>query len=229
MKAYVGRAAASRATAGRAAASRAAASRAAAGRAAAADSDAGRTAGEVALGGHDLVVVGAQGEASRLPGVEVVRHVDGAASALVDTDRPVLVEGAGTLNGRLVDTLGPVDVVDRAVGGDAAELGGAGRGIIGAEVLNDVVFDERALGPAVDGKVRVAVGAVGTAIVDGAERMLVKSMMDAMRVWSATYRAAPVLQPLPPTQLPLPDHCELYWPPAPLVNLTLPAPSVQKE
>ncbi len=139
---------------------------AAAGRAA--DGDAGGAAGEVALGGDDLVVVGAELEAGSGPGVEVGGHVDAATGTLVLADRPVLVEGRGALDRRLVDTLGTVDIVGRAVGGDAAELGGARRGVVRAEVLNDVVLDQGVLGPAVDGKVRVAVRAVGTAVGDGA-------------------------------------------------------------
>ena len=117
-------------TAGRLGGRAAGGARAAAARGAAADSDAGRAAREVALSGHDLVVVGAQREAGRLPGVEVGRHVDGATGALVDADRPELVEGAGALDGRLVGALGLVDVVDGAVRSDGAELGGTGRGIV---------------------------------------------------------------------------------------------------
>ena len=37
------------------------------------------------------------------------------------------------------------------------------------EVLNDVVLDERVASPAVDGKVGVAVGVVGTRVGDGTD------------------------------------------------------------
>jgi hypothetical protein len=119
--------------------------------------------------------VGAQFETGLLPGPEVGRHVDGTAGALVDADRPVLVKGSGALDRGLVDALGLVDVVDRAVDGDAAETGGARRGVVGAEVLDDVVLDEGVAGPTVDGKVRVAIGAVGTRVVDGPGSLLVKA------------------------------------------------------
>ena len=87
----------------------------------AAHGDGGRATREVALGSHNLVVVGAQSETGLLPGPEVGRHVNGTAGALVDADRPVLVKGPGALDRGLVDALGLVDVVNRAVDGDAAE------------------------------------------------------------------------------------------------------------
>jgi hypothetical protein len=105
-------------------------------------------------------------------------HVDGTADALVDADRPVLVKGPGALDRGLVNALCLVDVVDRAVDGDAAETGGARRGVKGAEVLDDVVLDEGVAGPAVDGKVGVAIGAVGARVVDGPEGLLVKAAGD---------------------------------------------------
>ncbi len=146
--------------------------RAAAGRATAAavaDGDVGRAAGEVALGGDDLVVVRAELQAQGGPRVKVRADVDGAGRALVLADRPVLLEGRGTLDRGLVGAGRLVDVVDGAVRGDAAELGGARGGVVGAEVLDDVVLDQGVLGPAVDREVGVAVGAVATRVVDGAK------------------------------------------------------------
>lgn len=70
------------------------------------------------------------------PGVEVGLHVDGAADALVLADRPVLTEGPGAVDGRLVGPGGDVDVVVAAVGGDAAEVLSAGAGVVGSEVLD---------------------------------------------------------------------------------------------
>lgn len=42
----------------------------------------------------------------------------------------------------------------------------AGGRVVGAEVLDDVVLDEGAGGPAVDGEIAVAVGIVGAGVVD---------------------------------------------------------------
>lgn len=102
------------------------------------------------------------------PSVEVSASVDGTTRALVRTDGPVLVEGAGALDGGGVVTGALEDLVVGAVDVDGALAGGAGGGVVGAEVLDDVVLNERVAGPAVDGEVGVAVGLVGTAVVDGA-------------------------------------------------------------
>lgn len=48
----------------------------------------------------------------------------------------------------------------------------AGAGVVGAVVLDHVVFDERVAGPAVDGEVAVALGGEGAAVVDGAGSLL---------------------------------------------------------
>jgi hypothetical protein len=76
------------------------------------------------------------------PSAEVGAHVDGAGRALALADGPELLEGRGALDGRSVGALVGVDVVDAAVDGDRALLGGAGAGVVGAEVLDDVVFDQ---------------------------------------------------------------------------------------
>jgi hypothetical protein len=48
----------------------------------------------------------------------VVLHVDGATDTLGGTDRPVLLEGTGAVDGRLVGAGRDVDVVGTAVGVD---------------------------------------------------------------------------------------------------------------
>ena len=101
------------------------------------------------------------------PGVEVGLHVDGAGAALVLADGPVLVEGLGAVDGGLVDTLGLRNLVGRAVGGDGALHAGSRGRVVGTEVLNNVVLDKGAAGPAVDGKVGVTLGAVGTGVCNG--------------------------------------------------------------
>ena len=69
-------------------------------------------------------------------------EVDGAAGAVVGADRPVLLEGRGALDGRSVGALVGVDVVDSTINGDRSLLGGACTGVVGAEVLDDVIFDQ---------------------------------------------------------------------------------------
>ena len=87
--------------------------------------------------------MGAELHAKAGPCAEVSAHVDGAGRALALADRPELLEGRGALDGRCVGALVGVDIVDAAVDGDRALLGGAGAGVVGAEVLDDVVFDQR--------------------------------------------------------------------------------------
>ena len=110
--------------------------------AALADGKVRRTSAEVTFNSHDLVVVGAELHAKAGPCAEVSAHVDGAGRALALADRPELLEGRGALDGRCVGALVGVDIVDAAVDGDRALLGGAGAGVVGAEVLDDVVFDQ---------------------------------------------------------------------------------------
>jgi len=122
---------------------------------------------EVSLGGDDLVVECAtQRQSNGLPRIEVVCGGDRSAAALGAAHRPVLVEGRSPNDGWLVDALGLVDIVYRSVGGDGAFGRGAGGGVIGAKVLDDVVLDERIGRPTVDGKVTVAARCEGTAEVD---------------------------------------------------------------
>lgn len=89
---------------------------------------------------------------------------DGAAGALGSADRPVLVEGRGADDGGLIHALGLVYVVCGSVGGHGTLQCSTGGRVVRSEVLYDVVLDERAGGPSVDGEVAVAIGAVGTAV-----------------------------------------------------------------
>ena len=73
----------------------------------------------------------------------MVGDCDGAGRALALADRPELLEVGGALDGRSVGALVGVDVVGAAVGGDRSLLSGAGAGVVGAEVLDDVVLDQR--------------------------------------------------------------------------------------
>lgn len=100
----------------------------------------------------------------------MVADVDRPAGAVVAAHRPVLVKGGRSDDGRLVDALRAVNVVDAAVRRHFAQLGGARGRVVGAKVLDNVVLDERVLGPAVDGEVAVAVGVVAAGVVDGSDR-----------------------------------------------------------
>jgi len=125
--------------------------------------DIGGSSAEVSLRGDDLVVECAELQSRRRPRVEVVRGGDSSAGAVALADRPVLVEGRGALDRRLIDALSFVDVVCRAVRGETALERRAGGGVVGAEVLDNVVLDERAGGPSVHGEVAVAARVVRTA------------------------------------------------------------------
>lgn len=102
------------------------------------------------------------------PGVEVVGRGDRTGLAVVATDRPVLGESGCTLDRRLIDTLGGQDVVGAAVRDNSTLLGGTRGRVVSAEALDDVVLDERVLGPAVDAQVGVAIRVVGACERDGA-------------------------------------------------------------
>lgn len=131
------------------------------------DCDRRRSAALVSLRSKNHVVVGTQGQTSFSPGVEVVLDGDAAADTVVLADGPVLVEGRGALNRRRVHTSGLVNLVGAAVALDAADLGGAAGGVVVAVTLDNVVLDERVLGPAVEGEVAVAAGVEVAAVGDG--------------------------------------------------------------
>jgi hypothetical protein len=126
-----------------------------------ADGDISRATGEVALGGHDLVVVASNRQASSLPSVKVAAGLNGATGTLVDTDGPVLLERRGAFNAGLRVSPRGAETVRAAVAGDRAEVGRSRAGIKGAEVLHNVVLDKGVTGQAVDGEIAVAVGLVG--------------------------------------------------------------------
>lgn len=152
------------------------------------DGDGGRAGGEVALGGDDLVVVGAQVQAVLGPGSDVVGEGDGSGGTLVAADGPVLLEGGGANDGWLLGTGGDEEIVDGAVGGDGATGGGTGGWVVGTEVLNDVVLDEWVLGPSVDGEVGVAVGVVlGSVGDDSVDDVLVGLLFHHCRACRADF------------------------------------------
>jgi hypothetical protein len=132
------------------------------------DVDVGATAALVAFSSNDLVVVLAKVETESGPGVEVVLHGDATTDTLALADRPVLLEGAGTIDGGLVGAGRDVDVVVAAVGGEASLVLSTAAGVVGSEGFNHIVLDQRRAGPAIDSKVSVALGAEASTVVDGA-------------------------------------------------------------
>ena len=105
---------------------------------------------------HNLVVERAQLHSETGPHVEMVCGGDSPTRALGLAHGPVLIEGRGSLDGGLIGAGVGVYVVGGAVGGDAAFVCGARRGVVGPEGLDDVVLDEGRGRPAVDGEVAVA-------------------------------------------------------------------------
>jgi len=83
------------------------------------------------------------------PSIEVRLSVDLSTGPLGVPHTPVLLERPGAFDGGRVGARADADGVAAAVGGDGA-LGRAARGgVEGAEVLNNVVLDERVLSPTV--------------------------------------------------------------------------------
>ena len=109
-----------------------------------------------------------QTHALTVPVVEMILHIHGALAALVLADRPVLLEGLGAVDGGLLDAGRDADLVVGAVGGEGAALLGVAARVVGAVLLDDVVFDERVARPAVHGQVAVAGDVEVAAVVDGA-------------------------------------------------------------
>lgn len=58
------------------------------------------------------------------------------------------------------------DIIDRSITGERSLVGHARAGVVFSEVLQDVVFDERALGPAIQGKIGISGGLEVSSKVD---------------------------------------------------------------
>lgn len=100
------------------------------------------------------------------PSIEMGSGSDASTGTLVATNRPVLLECLGTIDGWGVGAGGLVEVVDAAVDGDFSLLLSTVGWVVCAEVLDDVVLDERVAGPAVDCEVAVTLWLVGTSVLD---------------------------------------------------------------
>lgn len=110
------------------------------------------------------------------PSIEVVADGDGARGTVARTDRPVLVEGLCSVDGRLVDTLGTVEVVGGAIRGGGTEEARSSAGIVVTEGFDDVVLDEGTASPSVDGEITVSIGPVVCSIGNGTSRTGVPSL-----------------------------------------------------
>jgi hypothetical protein len=102
------------------------------------------------------------------PSIKVVSSSNSTRRTLVLANTPVLVEGSGTRDGRLVCANALVDIVGRAVRGHGAHVLETAAGVVGAVGFEDVVLDEGVLAPAVDREVGVSLWGVAAFEVDGA-------------------------------------------------------------
>lgn len=100
------------------------------------------------------------------PGIEVSLRRDIAADPLLGPDRPVLGKSGRADDRRLVDPLRLVDIICTSVALDGPLLRSPAGRVVRAVRLDDVVLDERVLGPAIERHVAVDVGRVPGAVVD---------------------------------------------------------------
>ena len=97
----------------------------------------------------------------------MLRGGDGATHTLLLADGPVLLKGAGALDGGLVDARALEDLVRALVG---RELAFQRPRLVRRQLwvrVDDVVLNQRVPGPAVDAEVSRAGGVVGAAVFDG--------------------------------------------------------------
>ncbi len=101
------------------------------------------------------------------PPIDVIAEGDdliASSRALRGANAPVLVEGGRSLNRRLVDPLGPIQVVAASIAGDGA-LGRTTRRAPAAPTVHHVVFHQRAGGPSVEAEIAIAIGRPDTGVV----------------------------------------------------------------
>ena len=93
------------------------------------------------------------------PRVNVIGKGDGLVApgrSLRPTDTPVLKKSLSAINGRRVDSLGPIYVVCAAISGNGAYWRSSGRPK-SAPGINDVIFYEWVSRPPIEGQICVAV------------------------------------------------------------------------
>lgn len=98
----------------------------------------------------------------------MVSRSDVAANPLLRAHRPKLIKGRATHNRRLVDPLRLIDIISSAITLDTSTLRCPAAGVIRPVALDNVVLNERILGPPIERQIRVLVGgAPGAIIGDG--------------------------------------------------------------
>lgn len=133
-------------------------------------------------------------------------HVHSSTRSLLLSYTPELLESPRALNGWSICASGNGNVVGSTIGRDSA-LGGRPRaGVVRAKVLNNVVFNERVGGPAVNGQIGVAVRRICAGVFDCAGEYSKQSYESSVAIERKSYRALPVFQPLPPTKFPPDFH-----------------------
>ena len=91
------------------------------------DGDPGIAAALVAFSRDNLVVVIAVDiQPGLAPGIKVAAGLHGAAGALVNADRPVLIKGTGAVDTRFVYTRALAEPIRAAVTGHRAQIAGVG-------------------------------------------------------------------------------------------------------
>jgi hypothetical protein len=171
------------------------------------------------LSNHEHVLLKVTKLVAKLaPCIEVVASVDGTAdgtSLLLRSiaHREVLGEGPRSFNRRLVDTLSSVEAVIVTVRGEVSAQSPWFAGSKHVPGLDDVVFDERVAGPAVEREVAGTLGVVLAFVLHGPEREMLATNDCCLRRTQTHFR--PARQPVPAT-MPPPDwpfQLQEYFPP----------------
>lgn len=90
-----------------------------------------------------------------------------STGAVAGTDRPVLLECGGTLNGWLIGLSMVIDSIAGSITGDGSNLSHLRTRIVIPIVLKNIVLNKRICGPAVDTKISIPVGTEVGAVGDG--------------------------------------------------------------
>lgn len=94
----------------------------------------------IALRGNNLIIIRPHLQSQVSPSIEMIRRRDFASHTFTRANRPILLKGRGTNNGRLVGTGSCVNVVGAAVRGHFASIGELGFGVVCAVGFEDVVL-----------------------------------------------------------------------------------------
>ena len=105
-----------------------------------------------------------QFQSSSSPGVEVGSSIDISTNTMFLADRPVLLEGGGPLDGGRIGTSAHVDVIGSSITLDRTLQFAVTGWVIGAKGFDNVVFNERVGGPAINSEVAVPLGVVITRV-----------------------------------------------------------------